>query len=481
MIFRMLFVSLQTLQFNVIPETLKKWEFGVDGIELRLDLLPRIDKQEISDFCLRSTLPVLFTLRKQSQGGAFAGTETQRLAILEDLLFLQPAFVDFEYDTDPLFIQRIAQKFPHLRIVISYHDFTHTPLDLSAILSQMQSPFAYSYKIATLAHSTCDALRMLLWVREQKNIRLSGICMGNDGQITRILGPVFGNFIDYAPLEEETAPGQLTFSELQSIYHYFSLTSSTGVYGLIGDPVENSLSHWTHNALIRERGWNAVYIKMRVTKEELTPFLSLARACGFSGLSVTMPLKEEILSLLEKIDTDASEIQAVNTLFLAKSLQGYNTDGIGGLDALETKEPVQGKKILVLGAGGAARAIAFEALRRRASVLILNRTFKRAADLARSLGCQAGRWDEFFKQKYDIVINATPHPMPIVADHLIPGTLAMDIKSYPKWTSFLRAAQEKGCSIVFGYEMFVHQAARQFSLWFNTEVSSESFINLFDP
>src|SRR5579862_3585993 len=473
----MLFASLQTLRFDVI---------NADGIELRLDCLARIDKQEISAFCKRVSLPKLFTLRKKTQGGAFTGTEEQRLEILEDLLSLGPSYVDIEYDTNPIFIERIAKRYPQVRIILSYHHFTETPEDLSSILSLMRSPFAYAYKIAAMARTTCDALRMLLWVREQKNIRLSGIGMGSEGQITRILGPVFGNFIDYAPLEEMTAPGQITISELHSLYHYSLLNPSTELYGLIGDPIEGSRSHWTHNAVMREQQWNAVYVKMRVVKEELSHFLSLAKACGFLGLSVTMPLKEQVFPFLEHMDEDVTTIKAANTLcFLKTHLYGYNADGKGALDALETKGCVKGKRIVLLGAGGAARAIAFEAKRRGASLIILNRTKERALALAKDLDCRAGGLEDFQQEKYDIVINATPDPLPIDPAFLIPCTIAMDIKNRPNLTAFLQAAQKKGCILVFGYEMFMHQAAQQFRLWFKINVYPESVVkhynNQLDP
>jgi len=435
----MLFLTLQKLQ------TINSLD--VEGIELRLDLFPYISKDKLRAFFKNHSVPILLTLRRTAQR-----SEEQRLQILEDLLSLKPHFVDLEYDTDPFWIHKIRARFPKTKILISYHNTAETPADLDACLQRIFSPHAYAYKIATFARSSLDALRMLLFVKKHPEIKLSGICMGEEGTITRILGPLFGNFISYAPLsaKEATALGQIPFAELHSVYHYARLNPATTLYGLIGNPVHQSIGHHVHNALFRHHGWNAVYVKMRVQQEELSAFLPLAKQCGFQGLSVTMPLKQSL--------------GGVNTLYGEKS---YNTDGKGALDALEIKTPVKGKKIVLLGAGGAAQAIAQEALKRGAKLSILNRTPKRAIALASSLGCRGGSLMDSALKDYAILINATSHPCPIDQDLILPATTVMDIHTVPKWTPLLQEAKKKGCVLVFGYEMFVQQALGQLKIWFS--------------
>jgi 3-dehydroquinate dehydratase/shikimate dehydrogenase len=189
-----------------------------------------------------------------------------------------------------------------------------------------------------------------------------------------------------------------------------------------------------------------------------------------------MPLKEHILPLLDHIDDQAKAIGAVNTLlFKEGKISGFNTDGIGALNALEETCPVKNKKIIFLGAGGAAKAIAFEAKQRGALVTVLNREKQRAIDLAAQLGCIGGGIDEmprYTAEGYDFLINCTP-AMPIEPQNILPQAVVMDIVTKPQETVFLKQAQAKGCKIVYGYQMFIEQAIGQFNLWFDGNINSQ--------
>jgi 3-dehydroquinate dehydratase/shikimate dehydrogenase len=424
-----------------------------DGLELRLDLLPSFD---VGAFLRTEKRPVILTLRSRSQGGQFAGSEEERKKRLLELFALNAAFLDVEYDTE------IDFPAGETKIIRSYHDFEKTPEDLDAILAKM--PPAYAYKIATKAHSTLDALRMLVFVKEQSKKRIIGICMGEEGQITRILGPIVGSLFTYTG---DTAPGQLTLSELIDIYHYRSLNPSTAIYGLIGDPVIYSNGHIAHNAFMRAEGLNAVYVKMRLTTEELPLFFELIKKLPFQGLSVTMPLKEQVFPYLQKIDPYAEHIGAVNTIVRDKDqLIGYNTDGKGALDAIEAHTPVKDKLFVVLGTGGAAKAIAYEAKQRGAHLLILGRTLSKAQELARQMGGRGGELAQLAQEAYAILVNTTPSPLPIDPSHIRSGTIVMDIDRKTKLPALLQHAQEKGCTLVYGDEMWENQAAEQRHLWF---------------
>src|SRR5262249_32850217 len=154
--------------------------------------------------------------------------------------------------------------------------------------------------------NSIDAFRLLHFIKKGDK-KLIGIGMGKEGQVTRILGPIVGSPITYASLEETlmTAPGQFTARELAERYHYRSLNQTTALYGLIGDPIDRSISDITHNKLMHQYGWNAIYVKIRVKPEELPHFLPLAKTLGFRGLSVTMPLKEAVVPFSEHIDPSA--------------------------------------------------------------------------------------------------------------------------------------------------------------------------------
>lgn len=433
--------------------------------EWRLDLFSRIDIAWMQTLLQDSSGPVLLTVRKSSQGGKFQGTERQRKGLIRRLLALEPPFFDLECDTSPRFIREMMREHPKTQFILSYHDFSKNPIDLERIYFSMQKYPAFSYKIAKTVNSTNEALALLLFAKEHP--KASVICMGKRGEFARVLGPVVGNLIGYASADSKrpTAPGQLNAATLNTIYRYPALNQQTAIYGLIGDPIEKSRGHLYHNRAFQTLGLNAVYIKMKVKPKELPQFIQQAVAIGIQGLSVTIPLKEEILPFLDEIEPKAQQIGAVNTLlFKEGKIRGTNTDGLGALDAIEKRALVKGKKIVLLGAGGAARAIAFEAKTRGADVLILNRTVERAKRLAADLGCQGGRLDEV-PDDYDILINASPCSMPIDPKKIRPFTLAMDVVYSPRETDFLKQAAFTQCQLIYGEEMFLNQAARQTAFW----------------
>lgn len=441
-------------------------------VELRLDRFDTHDIEALKELRSSITSPVIFTLRKNSQGGSFKGSEQERLELIRRLAALNPTYLDLEYDIPRSFVVEMGHVFPHIKRIISYHDFDSTPTDLESVWQKMQRMPGELYKIACAAHSTLDAMRMLILVRS--HAPLLGMCMGAHGQITRILASVFGSPWSYACLSQDeiAAPGQLTADVLQSVYAIHRLTSKTTIYGLIGSPVTASLSQFTHNKAMQELGVDAVYVKMHVEPSELSAFLLLAQQIGIRGISVTMPHKEHIIPFLDETDPPAASMGAVNTLVLdSNRIKGFNTDGKGALDAIEDHLLVRGQKVVILGAGGAARAILHEALRRGAEVSIANRTFEKADRLARIYGAKACRL-ETLQPDYAVLINTTPDPMPIDPAAICPHAVVMDIKSSPLMPELLQHAQSKRCTLVYGYEMFINQAIAQFALWFSGEAKS---------
>jgi 3-dehydroquinate dehydratase/shikimate dehydrogenase len=334
-------------------------------------------------------------------------------------------------------------------LIVSCHNFEETPADLDQVLAWLQERPADLYKIATTAHSTLDALRMLEFVKNHPGV--IGLCMGPLGAITRILAPVVGTPLMYACVDDTPNPlGQLSVSTLEEVYHFRALNRATRLYGLIGDPVEASIGHRFHNDAFRKAGENAVYLKMAVRPSELKEFLVYAQKLDFKGLSVTMPLKEAILPYLDEIDPEAQAIGAVNTLvFEDGKIKGFNTDGSGALKALGD---VAGKKAVVLGAGGASKAIVYALRQAGAEVVAANRSLKPGY-----IGL-----DEVPNQ-YDILINATPHPLPLEPAKIVPGSTVMDISINE--TTLLHEARAKGCVCLSGSLMYRHQAEEQQLKW----------------
>lgn len=353
---------------------------------------------------------------------------------------------------------------PSGKVIVSYHNYDETP-DLEAVLQTLKEahPQAHFYKIATMARSTLDSLRILKFL--QGHPQVIGLCMGDLGMVTRICAPLFQVPLMYAPLQEENknAPGQLLASQLCEIYHFRSLNSETKIFGLIGDPVHRSIGHLFHNDVFRTQKRNAVYVKMNVKSEELSEFFSCIKNLPFAGLSVTAPLKEAVIPFIDEVDPKAAAIGAVNTLAFRKGkICGYNTDGDAALDVLGD---VWNKTLVVLGAGGAAKAIIYTAIQRHCSVVIVNRTPEKAEELAYLMGCQ---WSVTVPP-YDILVNTTSASMPIDANEILPGKIMMDIAVYE--TEFLKEAQRKGCTAINGFPMFFQQALAQQAIWQQPELA----------
>ncbi len=256
------------------------------------------------------------------------------------------------------------------------------------------------------------------------------------------------------------------------------------IYLLIGDPVEKSLSPAMHNAVFKALGLNSVYIALRAPKQMLARMMTGVKAMAIAGLNVTVPHKITIIDMLDKIEESAKLIGAVNTVKnVGGKLVGFNTDGEGALQGLEQKTgKLTGKKVVLLGAGGAARAIAFSLAKVGAEISIANRTVSRARVLAstieksfgvsvKSLGLSRSELTKVIKQA-DVLINATTvgmHPNVgqtlVTADMMHRGLVVNDIVYKPLETRLLREAKRAGARTVDGLGMLVHQGALSFEIW----------------
>lgn len=473
-----------SLSESYLPSLLKQIERAAqwaDLIEIRLDKLQNFDDEIISMIEEKASCPLIWTLRKASHGGDFKGTEEERLNLLHSLLLkTEPSFVDLEADTPKGIIDALQKLSPKTQWIISWHSFAETPEDLDDLYQKVSRYPAAYYKIATLARSTTDAMRMLNFTRRinQNKRHLCGLCMGEWGQATRILGGMVGQPLTFASLEKgkETAPGQLTAEELLTIYHFREINRKTKLLGLIGRPVDKSASHLTHNAVLRELSLNAVYLKFSLQDDELPLFFNEIEFFPVKGLSVTMPFKEKVLNFLH----DSSDLAACNTIVRSsKGWLGYNTDGIGVLKALNLPS-LQDQKIVILGAGGTAKAIAKAAQQQGAQLAILNRTLERAKQLAIPLKAKWGALKDlplFIQEGYQCIIQATSVGMfpaieetPVLAEWIAQGILALDVISNPPKTRFLREVKNNGGKAISGQELFIHQAIEQFICWFGSHL-----------
>jgi 3-dehydroquinate dehydratase/shikimate dehydrogenase len=371
-------------------------------------------------------------------------------------------------------------------LIISHHDFTATK-DIDGIYKRIV-PFQPDFiKIVPTAKTLVDNVTLMRFIeRMEDHSNIIGLCMGDAGIISRVLGVRAGSAFTFAAatVGEETGPGQIAARTLIETYRIDQVDAATKVYGVAGNPIRSSLSPIMMNTAFRRETVNAVYLALQANK--LSDLLKLVDEIPIQGLSVTMPLKQEIMEHLERTDPLSAKIGACNTVLRAQDgkLYGFNTDVAGITGPLEKRMSLRGAKALVLGAGGAARAAVFGLRDKGAEVFILNRTSETAQKLARQSGSKTIKKDAVAKTQFDVIINATPIGMAgIKAPQLLEAKdlntkLVFDLVYNPLETPLIRMARQKGIPIVTGIEMFVQQGARQFEIFTGKPAPEEEMLRV---
>lgn len=448
---------------------------GVQLIEVRLDYLkgdPRL--REILE---HRPCPLIATIRRRQEGGMWAGDETKRLQLLRAAIVEGFDYVDLEMD--------IAKQIPRhgqTRRIISFHDMNGMPADLVDLHRQLVKCDADVVKIAADADHPADNFKMFRLL-DSVQVPTVAICMGDLGVASRVLGARFGSPFTYAAFSADriVAPGMLTYAELMGTYRYESIDAQTQIYGVIGDPIAQSLSPLVHNDCFRKLGLNKVYVPFRVPSLCLDGFLSEMHVAQVQGLSVTIPHKTAIRQLGVAGDDLVGFTQAANTVVRTEDgFALYNTDGQAAVQALEAALPdtpgrgrLVDRTVLIVGAGGVARTIAYSLKRAGAIVTLTARKTEQAQRLAADVGCTALEWSTRNTKWNDILINCTPlgmYPdkldqMAVHPSALQPGTLVFDTVYNPENTTLLKEALSRGCTVASGVEMFVRQAEAQFQLF----------------
>ena len=442
-------------------------------IELRLDWLR--NDEERSRF-------LLWLKKKRPRGAIFLATCRRRLAggkfpadIHHELYWLIQArdagcqWCDLEMETFRELPEGLLREYPlPPRILLSIHDFEGTPkLPRKVIVAH---GLVDAVKIAAKSQTISDSVRLLKVAQRSRNF--VAVPMGDVGLPARILALREGSELAYAPVAEATAHGQVSLHEMLQLYRAHKLNRETRVYGVIGDPVGHSLSPLLHNTGFVARRMDAVYLPFLV--HDLLDFLAAVPELGVRGFSVTHPHKQAILKYLKECDPLAAEIGAVNTVVVRRdgSLYGSNTDYLGLLRALEKKLRIKGSRILIFGAGGAARAAVFALARSGATVAICARREKAARELARAFGAASLPRAALRTESFDAILNATPvgmHPH-VGVSPLAPSELhcrvVMDMINRPQRTQLLKIAAQKGIATVPGIEMLIAQGVAQWEIWF---------------
>ena len=446
-------------------------------LELRLDYLsrPGLALARIKHFTeAHPSTVVIATCRRAASGGKFRGSIKSQLDVLGRAATAGCQMVDVELQTasksKPAQLAKLRSR---AALILSFHDPRATR-KLEETLGKMLAYPADFYKIVSTATTLSDNVAMIKFLaREGDRHSLISMCMGEQGIISRVLGLRAGSVFTFASASagEETAPGQVTAQELRSVYRIEQVDAATRVYGVVGDPIAHSLSPTIMNAAFRRENVNAVFLALHA--KTLKDLLTCVREIPIHGISVTMPYKETILTHLDNTDSHTAKIGACNTVVRAQDgkLYGFNTDAAGIVRPLERRLPtLEGAKILVLGAGGAARAAVFGLKERGAEVYILNRSTAPAKKLAHRARARVMKRADLRKMAFDVIINATPVGMgntreSPLAEKEINARYVFVMVYDPAETRLLKLAQARGAQAIPGIEMFVHQAARQFEIW----------------
>lgn len=484
---------------------------NADVVEIRIDAL---EPAEIGRFLstVRSETPLLITYRPAEQGGYREISAEQRIEFWNG--------IDKTLDTSGLFFDRegdISGRVTEQGNAVSirsFHDFEGVPADLDAIYER----FAVGgevIKIAVSAKEITDAISVwkLLERAKAEDKQIIPIAMGEAGKWTRILGLAHGAFLTYASLDagSETADGQITAKEMVESYRVKELDENTTVFGIIGDPISQSLSPRMHNAVFAELGINAVFIHLLVT--DLDQFMqrmvlteTRAVELNFAGFAVTMPHKQAIMKYLDTIDPIAKEIGAVNTVKIENGkLNGYNTDAYGFITPLKERfGDVQDARVAVFGAGGSARASVYALKRCGAEVTLFARDLRKAEAFASEFGVKYGEISSFKSEiseageqspqigeqgskfdlsDFDIVVDCTSLGMApenrslFTAGQLSGVKFIYDLVTKSEDTPLIHEAKKAGVPSLGGMEMLIAQGAKQFEILNGREAPVELMRN----
>jgi 3-dehydroquinate dehydratase/shikimate dehydrogenase len=453
----------------------------IDIAELRLDHLREDERAKASEFPEMVDLPLILTFRRKSDGGVVSITEKLRLQHLFDASRGNYAYVDIEDD-----VRKGELKFSlpeggakidleqdlrsrSISIIRSYHDFEGVPADIYGRVSRLAAKGDIP-KFAVTPQNLMDLISLFRVQTELKEIEQKIIIgMGQWGIPTRILYKRCGSMLSFCSDSKE-AIGQLGARRMKELYRADRLDEKTKIYGIIGNPVYHTASPRIHNPGFDEIHYNAVYVPFLV--DQVRTFFKLAEMLQIHGFSVTVPHKRAVLPYLGYITREVKQIGSCNTVVRIKGMwKGINTDYYGFLaPIIDRISDGKIKTALVVGAGGAARAVVWALHNHGVRVTIVNRTLDAAKTLA---GQTMSSYDELenahlYSGKVDLVVQTTTVGMgsatedPIAHFVFTGDEVAYDLIYEPKETTFLRRAHQAGCATVGGDRMLMEQGKLQF-------------------
>lgn len=454
----------------------QEYKDGGVFLEFRLDYLndPSAALALVQSLTQRySNLRILATCRARENGGHFAGSIDQQIALLAAAAEHGAVAVDLEIESAeraPVATNALRSAVP---LVLSFHNFESTPA-LPLVARRLLRVPADAYKLIVTARKPTDNLRLLKFV--QASFTKSPIvifAMSEMGAPTRILATANGSTYTYAaPLSSAgTAPGQISGRDMRSLYRCDRLSRQTKIYGVVADPVAHSKSPAIHNRGFQAKRLDCVYLPFLVPARWLSEWMKFADGAPVCGFSVTIPHKQKIIRYLDIVEPLAKRVGAVNTVWRkAGKWRGTNTDIDGILTPLRRHIRLPNCSVLIAGYGGAARAAAIALKDAGANITLTGRNIESARKLARTCHAEAVPLDEVSQFHYNVLLHATPVGMaPDVKGTLfprrIPADLVFDMVYNPRETALMKRAKAQGCKLIYGSEMLLEQALRQFEIW----------------
>jgi 3-dehydroquinate dehydratase/shikimate dehydrogenase len=445
-------------------------------MEFRLDYLaqPAAALPKLKHFLdLHPEATVIATCRRSVNGGKFKGSAAAQLDILTKAAATGFQLVDIELQSaEILKPAELSLLKDRVGVILSFHDFKATKR-LEETFAAMKLYPADFYKVVSTATTLYDNVQMMKFLQAHSaQHEMVGLCMGEQGIISRVLGVRAGSVFTFAAATrgEETAPGQVTASELRDTYRIEMVDAATQVYGVAGDPVSHSMSPIMMNAAFRRETVNAVFLALHA--KTMKDLMACVPDIPIRGLSITMPYKQNIVASLSNSDALTKQVGACNTAVRGQDgkLYGFNTDVAGVIVPLEQRMTLQGAKVLVVGAGGVARAAVFGLKNRGAEVFIVNRTPEKGQALAKATKAKYLKRADVAKMSFDVIINATPLGMGSnrqspLEDKELNTKFLFDLVYVPAETKLMKIARAKNIQVIPGLEMFVQQGARQFEIW----------------
>lgn len=465
----------------------------VDLVELRADFLAPEERFRVREFPRRAGLPCVLTVRRAADGGAFTEGEGVRLVtIAKALAFANSdrvgnfAYVDLESDFRVPAIEEACRIFG-TRIIRSYHSPCSLPHDLRAVWQSLAEERDEIPKLSIHCASATELAVLLGFAAELPARERIIVGMGDHGFPSRLLAARLGSMLSYASALEaglpEAAPGHVDPESLVRTYRHREIGPGAELYALAGGrSVVHSRSPQLHNPAFRAAGMEALYFP--VPAESASAFMALADFLRLRGASVTVPHKETVLPFLSELSPEAALIGAANTLLRTeRGWKGFNTDAVGFQRAVAEflgRSDLAGLRVTLVGAGGAARAIAYALARLGAACLVVNRSSGKAKALARAHGFAWAPCDErsaeLVADHADLVVNATtvgmdggPKGDPLEWYDFSGREAVVDIVYRPERTPLLHRARAAGCRVMNGLSMLRHQAAEQFRIWTGRE------------